>query len=75
MTWTDQAACRGKDTNLWFSDGFGAHIAVRICSSCPVQHECRGYALGMGDELKGIFGGMSERERRQLLARRPAASW
>ncbi|HZA80157.1 MAG TPA: WhiB family transcriptional regulator, partial [Actinomycetes bacterium] len=43
--------------------------AKAICRSCPVLVECREYAL-LVREPHGIWGGLNEYERRQLLARR-----
>lgn len=61
--WKDQAACRGKDTSLWFIDrGDPGEQAKAICASCPVRNDCLEYALTV-KERYGIWGGMGQRER------------
>jgi WhiB family redox-sensing transcriptional regulator len=45
--------------------GGSSREAKRICSECPVRIECLNYALRR-DERYGVWGGMSERERRRL---------
>lgn len=47
--------------------------AVRICSACPVRSDCLDYALRVGFELEGVFGGMSERQRKRILRDQKAA--
>lgn len=60
----EQAACRGIDTRLFFPErGEDTTIAKRICTSCPVRTPCRDWALANGERF-GIWGGTSERERR-----------
>lgn len=67
--WHAEAACRGKDPNLFFpARGQSTAEAKALCHRCPVQAECLTAGLG---EKHGIWGGSSERGRRQL--RRPAA--
>lgn len=49
--------------------------AKAVCDSCPVMAECRRYALA-AEEQFGVWGGLDERERREMIARRrqvPAA--
>jgi WhiB family redox-sensing transcriptional regulator len=66
MTWWTRAACRGKDADQWFPEkGGGTRAAKRICGTCPVQAECLADALER-DERFGVWGGLSERERRRL---------
>jgi WhiB family redox-sensing transcriptional regulator len=48
--------------------------AKLVCSGCPVRLECLSEALDHRIEW-GVWGGMTERERRALLRRRPTASW
>ena len=48
--------------------------AKLVCSGCPVRTECLAEALDNQIEW-GVWGGMTERERRALLRRRPVASW
>lgn len=64
--WVLDANCAGTDPEAFFPEkGGSTREAKRICSRCTVQAECLDYALGLGD-LFGIFGGLSERERRQI---------
>jgi WhiB family redox-sensing transcriptional regulator len=64
--WTDQAACRGIDPEVFFpSDGAGVLTALAICERCPVKAPCLEYALDNGIE-HGVFGGVSERGRQRL---------
>ena len=62
--------CADKPPSLFFpSDGVGVDVARRICADCPVKSECLEYALANGEKF-GIWGGLSERERRRILKRR-----
>lgn len=62
--WQSKAACRGCDPDLFFLDrGEPSTEALKICRSCPVKNECLEYGL---HERHGIWGGMSERQRRWL---------
>jgi WhiB family redox-sensing transcriptional regulator len=46
-----------------------------LCEDCPVRRECLAEALDNNMEW-GVWGGMTERERRALLRRRPdVTSW
>lgn len=72
-TWRARAACRGADTNLFFPErGESTAAAKAVCAGCPVASECLDYAL---DTLEhhGIWGGLSERERRKVRRQRAAA--
>jgi WhiB family redox-sensing transcriptional regulator len=67
--WYELAACRGRDADCFFPEkGGSTRAAKRICQTCVVQAECLEYALA-NDERFGIWGGMSERERRRLKKR------
>jgi len=65
--WMADAACRGHPELTWFP---GRRVderpAVQICGGCPVRQECLDYAVGHGELLRGVWGGLSPRERRQL---------
>jgi WhiB family transcriptional regulator, redox-sensing transcriptional regulator len=64
--WMRHAACGGMDTEMFFPERDHSSKAAReVCARCPVRPECLDYALAGGDQF-GIFGGTSERERRQL---------
>lgn len=66
LTWQDQALCAETDPEAFFPEkGGSTRDAKRVCRSCPVRAECLAYALDH-DERFGIYGGMSERERRRL---------
>lgn len=76
--WKQSANCRGVDPDLFFPErGASTKEAKRVCNSCVVRVECLEYALENGEKF-GIWGGMSERERRRVrreraLARRQAS--
>lgn len=71
--WEELAACRDADQKLFFPEhGNESTVpAKRICRGCPVRPECLEYALA-NDEQFGIWGGLSERERRRLTKRAAA---
>jgi WhiB family transcriptional regulator, redox-sensing transcriptional regulator len=73
--WTVRAACKGTDPDELFVQGAAQNRAKLICRGCPVRTECLADALDNRIEF-GVWGGMTERERRALLRRRPdVASW
>ncbi len=64
--WQERALCAQTDPEAFFPEkGGSTREAKRICSGCEVKAECLDYALGH-DERFGIWGGLSERERRRL---------
>ncbi len=64
--WQEQALCAQTDPEAFFPEkGGSTREAKRICSGCDVRAECLEYALA-NDERFGIWGGLSERERRRL---------
>ncbi len=64
--WQDRALCAETDPEAFFPEkGGSTREAKRICSSCDVRQECLESAL-RNDERFGIWGGLSERERRRL---------
>src|SRR5438874_5929158 len=66
VPWQDRARCREYDPEIFFPEkGGSSREAKRICAECPVRIECLNYALRR-DERYGVWGGMSERERRRL---------
>jgi WhiB family redox-sensing transcriptional regulator len=77
--WQERANCLGVDPDLFFPErGASTREAKSVCGSCEVRLECLEYALVNGEKF-GIWGGLSERERRRLrrqraLARRAAAA-
>jgi WhiB family redox-sensing transcriptional regulator len=73
--WPSQAACRGAEPDELFVPGAAQNRAKAVCMGCPVRTECLADALDNRTEF-GIWGGMTERERRALLRRRPrVVSW
>ncbi len=73
--WSAQAACTETDPDEMFVQGAAQNRVKQICSGCPVKMECLADALDNRIEF-GVWGGMTERERRALLRRRPhVKSW
>ncbi|MCI1256383.1 MAG: WhiB family transcriptional regulator [Corynebacterium provencense] len=67
--WQEQALCAQTDPEAFFPEkGGSTREAKRICRACSVRDECLEYALEH-DERFGIWGGLSERERRRLKKR------
>ncbi|HVF76155.1 MAG TPA: WhiB family transcriptional regulator [Acidimicrobiales bacterium] len=76
--WQVRAACRGPQATVFFppssferKDEKEAREAraKEICTSCPVRKPCLEYAIRI-KEPHGIWGGLNEAERKQVLARR-----
>ena len=73
--WRRRAACRDGDPDRLFVRGAAQREAKGVCFGCPVRTECLAEALDNRIEF-GVWGGMTERERRALLRRRPDVdSW
>jgi WhiB family redox-sensing transcriptional regulator len=69
LAWQTDALCAQTDPEAFFPEkGGSTRDAKRICTSCDVRAECLEYAL-RNDERFGIWGGLSERERRKLKRR------
>jgi WhiB family redox-sensing transcriptional regulator len=76
--WQFQGACRRKDPATFFhpeGERGSARLArVRtakaVCATCPVLRQCREHALAVREPY-GVWGGLSEEEREQLLSGRP----
>ena len=67
--WQERALCAQTDPEAFFPEkGGSTREAKRVCLTCEVRDECLEYALGH-DERFGIWGGLSERERRRLRKR------
>ncbi|MGX7827770.1 WhiB family transcriptional regulator [Actinokineospora sp. 24-640] len=67
--WQERALCAQTDPEAFFPEkGGSTREAKRICLGCEVRAECLEYALAH-DERFGIWGGLSERERRKLKKR------
>ena len=70
LSWQDYANCRGADADLFFPErGASTRKAKSICGACEVRGECLDYAIEMGEKF-GIWGGLSERERRRVRRER-----
>ncbi len=68
--WQRQANCMGVDPDLFFPErGASTREAKEVCRGCVVREDCLEFALTNGEKF-GIWGGMSERERRRIRRRR-----
>ena len=70
--WQRDAACAEDQPGAdWFPDrgGHGVRAAKRVCARCLVQAECLAFALDLGNELPGVWGGASQLDRKQLHRR------
>jgi WhiB family transcriptional regulator, redox-sensing transcriptional regulator len=72
--WQLKAACRGENSGAFYPPlrlelrrerRAREHVAKAICRECPVREECLEHALRF-DERYGIWGGLTDVERRQL---------
>ncbi|MBP2322896.1 WhiB family redox-sensing transcriptional regulator [Kibdelosporangium banguiense] len=74
MDWRHRAACRDEDPELFFPVGNSGPALLQIaeakgvCHRCPVTSSCLSWALESGQDA-GVWGGMSEDERRALKRR------
>lgn len=69
VSWQERALCAQTDPEAFFPEkGGSTREAKKVCVSCEVRAECLEYALEH-DERFGIWGGLSERERRKLKRR------
>jgi WhiB family redox-sensing transcriptional regulator len=68
--WRVSANCRNGDPDRLFVTGAKQREARSICRNCPVLAQCLAHALDERIEF-GVWGGMTERERRAMLKRRP----
>ena len=78
-SWQEFSNCLGVDPDLFFPErGASTREAKEVCRGCVVREDCLEFALANGEKF-GIWGGMSERERRRIrrqraLARQAAAA-
>jgi WhiB family transcriptional regulator, redox-sensing transcriptional regulator len=71
--WWDLANCLGVDPDLFFPErGASTKEAKEVCRGCIVRQDCLEYALTNSEKF-GIWGGMSERERRRIRRQRAMA--
>ena len=69
LLWQERALCAQTDPEAFFPEkGGSTREAKRVCVTCDVRSTCLDYAL-QHDERFGIWGGLSERERRKLKKR------
>ena len=69
-SWQDNANCLGVDPDLFFPErGASTREAKEVCRGCVVREDCLEYALANGEKF-GIWGGLSERERRRIRRQR-----
>ena len=72
--WVEDRACGEFDPEVFFPPKGGSAKAARaICAGCPVRTECLTYAIE-NDEKYGVWGGLSEYERRKLRRGRKGAA-
>jgi WhiB family redox-sensing transcriptional regulator len=75
MDWRHRAACKREDPELFYPVGTSGAALPRIaeaksvCRRCPVAADCLDFALSSGQD-SGVWGGMSEDERRALKRRK-----
>lgn len=75
IAWVSRARCRQADPDELFVRGAAQRKAAVICRHCPVILECGADALDNRVEF-GVWGGMTERQRRALLKQHPdVVSW
>lgn len=73
--WAGQGRCSSSDPDALFVQGKEQRLAKVVCRGCPVIAECLADALDNRTPF-GVWGGMTERERRALLRSRPdVTSW
>jgi WhiB family redox-sensing transcriptional regulator len=72
--WQCRANCMGVDPDLFFPErGASTREAKEVCRGCVVREDCLDYAITNGEKF-GIWGGMSERERRRVRRARVLAA-
>jgi WhiB family redox-sensing transcriptional regulator len=73
--WAQHAVCTKAEPDALFVRGAAQQAAKQVCVGCPVIAECLADSLDNHTEF-GVWGGMTERQRRALLKRRPhVESW
>jgi WhiB family transcriptional regulator, redox-sensing transcriptional regulator len=73
LTWQQFANCLGVDPDLFFPErGASTKEAKEVCRSCVVRADCLEFAITNGEKF-GIWGGLSERERRRIRRARALA--
>lgn len=73
LHWQEFALCAQTDPDIFFPEKGGSTApATSVCASCPVQAECLEYAIS-NDIRHGIWGGMSDNDRRKISRERRRA--
>lgn len=73
--WAQRAICSEGEPDALFVKGFAQHAAKKVCQRCPVISDCLADSLDNRTRY-GVWGGMTEHQRRVLLTRRPeVVSW
>ena len=72
LQWMSGAACKGLPSEVFFPDHYHYGTARAVCSGCRVKGECLDFALEMRIN-KGMFGGVSARQRTAVRHQREAA--
>ncbi|MDT0306843.1 WhiB family transcriptional regulator [Streptomyces sp. DSM 44917] len=75
--WSERAACRGRDLDVWFSEaGAVRATAAAVCRGCPVRDACLDLAMKAeaGGHRYGIYGGLTPAQRKALARRSAEAS-
>src|SRR4051812_5460471 len=73
--WTSAAQCKQAAPDELIVRGAAQNKAKQMCTGCPVRTECLAEALDNEIEW-GVWGGLTERERRAVLRKRPnVTSW
>lgn len=69
--WMARGNCLGVDPELFYPErGASGADAKAVCRGCSVQEDCLNHALDYPEKF-GIWGGLSERERRRIRRKRP----
>lgn len=71
--WVSRGACTQQNPEAFFVQGADQHRAKTVCRNCPVLNLCLADALDNRIEF-GVWGGMTERERRRLLREHPGVT-
>ncbi|RIJ70108.1 WhiB family transcriptional regulator [Nakamurella silvestris] len=75
IPWNRRGLCVNAEPDAMFVTGAAQREAARLCAGCPVRMECLADSLDNRIEF-GVWGGMTERQRRALLKERPDVySW
>jgi WhiB family redox-sensing transcriptional regulator len=68
--WRQHAECRGMDPEFFYPErGEDVDAIKAVCATCPVRAQCLEYAI-THREMHGIWGGLSERQRRRIRSHR-----